>query len=92
MTLFGVHAAAGGAADTTVRQHATPREFLGRSNSINQFASMGGVTIGAASGSLLAQRLGLTAGFWVAGTVMLIIAAHAWRPLGMLRDLSPDAK
>ncbi|MEQ7008529.1 hypothetical protein ABN028_20355 [Actinopolymorpha sp. B17G11] len=46
---------------------------------------MGGVTVGAALGAIVAQHLGLAAGIWLAGTSMLAIAALAWRPLAALR-------
>jgi MFS family permease len=85
MLLFGIHTVVCGAAETTVQQHATPIELLGRTHSVFQLASMGGVTIGAALGAILAQHLGLTAGFWLAGTSMLAIAVLAWRPLAALQ-------
>jgi predicted MFS family arabinose efflux permease len=48
-------------------------------------ASIGGSAVGAAIGSVLAQRLGLTAAFWMAGTVMLLVAVTTWTALGTLR-------
>jgi MFS family permease len=85
MALFGVHSVLFGAAETTVRQRVTPLDLLGRANSVRQFVALGSVPIGGALGALIAQQLGLTAGFWIAGVAMLFVAVAVWRPLAVLR-------
>ncbi|GAB3411656.1 MFS transporter [Flindersiella endophytica] len=85
MALFGTHSIMFGAAETTVSQRVTPFELLGRVNSVRQFVSLGVVPIGGALGALIAQKLNLTTGFWIAGAAMLVVAAVAWRPLAVLR-------
>lgn len=87
MALFGVHSMVIGAAEATALQRAAPVELLGRVSGIHRFVSLGIVPLGAALGALVAQRLGLTAGFWIAGSAMLVTALLAWRPLTALRGL-----
>ncbi len=82
MLLFGVHGMVWGIVSTTVRQQATPPPLLGRVNSVYLLASVGGAAIGALLGSLVAQGFGLTAPFWAAFVLMIVVTAAAWRPFG----------
>ncbi len=82
MLLFGVHGIVWGIVSTTVRQQATPAPLLGRVNSVYLLASVGGAAIGALLGSLVAEGFGLTAPFWAAFVLMIVVTAAAWRPIG----------
>jgi MFS family permease len=85
MVSFGVHTMVWGAAANTLRQRVTPEPLLGRVTSVYFVASIGGSAIGAAIGSVLAQQLGLTAAFWMAGTLMLLVAVTTWPAIRALR-------
>lgn len=85
MLVFGVHAMVWGIVSTTVRQQATPAPLLGRVTSVYLLAAVGGAALGALLGSLVAQAFGLTAPFWTAFTLMVLITALAWKPLGHVR-------
>jgi MFS family permease len=81
MTVFGVHAMVWGTASTTARQRATPPNMLGRVGSVYGLFSIGGATVGAALGGVVAQAGGLAAPFWLAFAAMVPVTVAAWRPL-----------
>jgi predicted MFS family arabinose efflux permease len=81
MTIFGVHAMVWGTASTTARQRATPPNMLGRVGSVYGLFSVGGATLGAALGGVVAQAGGLAAPFWLAFAAMVPVTVAAWRPL-----------
>ncbi|GAA4428234.1 hypothetical protein GCM10023169_29140 [Georgenia halophila] len=89
MVLFGAHTMIWGAAALSLRQNATPESLLGRVNGVYSTASIGGSALGSALGAVIAQLCGVTAGFWGAGVVMLLIAALSRR---RVRDLATDVQ
>ncbi|MFD6096535.1 MFS transporter [Nocardiopsis flavescens] len=82
MVLFGAHAVVWGTAAVTVRQSVTPDALLGRAAGVYRWADLGGAALGAVLGGVLAQTLGLSAPFLVAGAAVGALAVAAWRPLG----------
>lgn len=82
MVLFGAHAVVWGTAAVTVRQSVTPDALLGRAAGVYRWADLGGAALGAVLGGVLAQTLGLSAPFLVAGAAVGVLAVVAWRPLG----------
>ncbi|HTJ69263.1 MAG TPA: MFS transporter [Actinospica sp.] len=85
LVLFGVHTMVWGSVASTLYQQRVPDELRGRVGSVRMLLDLGGAAIGTVTGGLVAQRLGLTAPFWIAAAVMLVVAACAWRPLGPAR-------
>lgn len=85
MVVFGAHTMVWGAAATTLRQQATPTPLLARVTSVYALADIGGAAIGAGAGAIIAELFGLTAGFWVAGVLMLIVAVTSWKAVGAIR-------
>jgi MFS family permease len=77
--VFGVHAACWGTIAVTVRQRAVPDRLRGRTNSVYFLFGVGGSALGALLGGLVARPLGLTAPFWGAFAIMIVLTAVAWR-------------
>jgi MFS family permease len=84
MLVFGVNTMVWGAASTTLRQRVTPNRMMGRVTSVYATASIGGAALGSLVGAGVAERWGLTAGFWIAGTAMFLIGLLTWRPVRAL--------
>jgi MFS family permease len=89
MTVFGVHAVVWGSVAAAARQRATPSGLLGRAGSVYQLASVGGSVLGALLGGFLAARFGLLTPFWVAGAMVAVMTALAWRRLADVRACQP---
>ncbi|WP_433337689.1 MFS transporter [Spirillospora sp. CA-294931] len=81
LVVFGVHTMVWGVIATTVRQRATPDRLLGRVGSAYSLIDFSGAAVGMLLGGLLASALTVSAPFWIAGGVTLLVAAAAWRPL-----------
>lgn len=82
--LFGAHNSIWRTTTTTIRQRAVPTEFQGRVSSLNQFGSYGGLVVGAALGSVVADRWGVTGPFWFAFIGSVITLALIWRELAQI--------
>jgi predicted MFS family arabinose efflux permease len=82
LALYIFHAVVWGVSVTSLRQELIPDELRGRVNGANKTAGLLGLTCGALAGGLLAAAFGLAAPFWVAGTLMLLVAAGFRRVLG----------
>ena len=79
--LFGAHNSIWATTTTTIRQRAVPIEFQGRVSSLNQLGSYGGLVAGAALGSVIAGRWGVTGPFWFAFVGSAITLVLIWREL-----------
>ena len=79
MFLFGVHATVWGVVVTTLRQRVVPAHLRGRVASVYFLLTMGGASLGALAGGLLARWLGLTGPFWLAAIVNLLLVLAVWR-------------
>jgi predicted MFS family arabinose efflux permease len=82
LIVLGMHAAAWGAVSLAVRQRSSPPALLGRTLSTYALLSNVGAAVGALLGGIVAARLGLVAGFWLAGAAMAAVTAAMWRRLG----------
>jgi MFS family permease len=76
---FGVHGSLWGIVGSSLRQRLTPPEMLGRVGSSMLFVAAGGNCVGALLGGVIAGRFGLTAPYWVAFVVAVIVSATTWR-------------
>jgi MFS family permease len=76
---FGVHGSLWGIVGNSLRQRLTPPEMLGRVASSTLFVAAGGNCVGALLGGIIADRFGLTAPYWVAFVVAVIVSAATWR-------------
>ena len=77
--LFGVHAGVWDVITLTIRQRAVPDALRGRVNSCYYLFVIGGASLGALQGGLLARTFGPTAPFWFAAALVLVLAGFAWR-------------
>lgn len=84
MVVFGAHTMVWGAAAKTMLQQTTPAGLLARVTSVYAMANIGGAAIGAACGALIAELLGLTAGFWAGGAMMLAVAIGTWHAVAAI--------
>jgi predicted MFS family arabinose efflux permease len=82
LVLFGVQTTCWGTITMTLRQRAVPAALWSRVSSVYLLLETGGAAVGSVLGGLLAGAFGLTAPFWIAGAVMLLIALTSWRALG----------
>jgi MFS family permease len=76
---FGVHGALWTIVGSSLRQRLTPPEMLGRVGSTTLFLAAGGNCVGALLGGVIAADFGLTAPYWIAFVVAIIVAAGTWR-------------
>jgi MFS family permease len=76
---FGVHGSLWGIVGNSLRQRLTPPAMLGRVGSSMLFVAAGGNCAGALLGGVIADRFGLTAPYWVAFVVAVIVSAATWR-------------
>jgi predicted MFS family arabinose efflux permease len=81
LIVFGVHTMVWGVIVITLRQRVVPHNLLGRVGSVYSLLDLGGAALGSLLGGVLARAWGLTTPFWIAATVMTLIAVAAWRPL-----------
>jgi MFS family permease len=79
MALFGVHAAIWSVVTVTLRQRLVPDELLGRASSGYALFSVGGSSLGALCGGVLAHDFGITAPFWFAFVVVGALTLAALR-------------
>jgi len=84
---FGAHNSIWATTTTTIRQRAVPIEFQGRVSSLNQLGSYGGLVAGAALGSVIAGRWGVTGPFWFAFIGSVVTLALIWRELSHIADV-----
>jgi MFS family permease len=82
LALFGLHAVVWSVVSTSLRQALVPARLRGRVNSAYLLLAVGGTAAGGLLGGALAGLFGLTAPFWAAGVVDLVVIALAWRALG----------
>ncbi|MBS2535595.1 MFS transporter [Catenulispora sp. NF23] len=76
---FGVHGALWSIVGNSLRQRLTPPDMYGRVASTNLFIAAGGNCVGALLGGVVAAKFGLTAPYWVAFVVAVLVAAGTWR-------------
>jgi MFS family permease len=76
---FGVHGALWMIVNSSLRQRLTPPSMLGRVGSTNLFIAAGGNCVGALLAGGFAARFGITAPYWVAFVVAVIVAVTTWR-------------
>ena len=76
---FGVHGALWSIVANSLRQRLTPPDMYGRVASTNLFIAAGGNCVGALLGGVVAGKFGLTAPYWVAFVVAVLVAAGTWR-------------
>ena len=79
LVLFGAHAAIWGIVSVTLRQRIIPSALLGRVNSVYLLFSMGGFSVGALLGGGVGHAFGVTAPFWTAFVLMVVMTSVAWR-------------
>jgi MFS family permease len=79
MFAFGVHAALWTIVGSSLRQRLTPPHMMGRVASTTLFIAAGGNCAGALLGGVVAGAFGLTAPYWVAFVVAVIVSATTWR-------------
>ncbi|WP_164386750.1 MFS transporter [Streptomyces sp. OM5714] len=73
-------------------QAVTPPHLLGRMNSVFRFATWGVIPLGAASGGLLVDSIGLRAVFWIAaGLNALAFLPPLWSAIPRLREVVPHS-
>lgn len=84
MALFGVHAAVFNVITASLRHRAVPDELRGRVGSAFMLLVIGGVSLGALFGGLVARLFGITAPFWAAFAVMTMLTIGAWRRFGSI--------
>jgi MFS family permease len=76
---FGIHGALWSIVGNSLRQRLTPPEMYGRVASTTLFIAAGGNCVGAVLGGVIAGKFGLTAPYWVAFVVAVLVAATTWR-------------
>jgi MFS family permease len=76
---FGVHGALWMIVNSSLRQRLTPPSMLGRVGSTNLFIAAGGNCAGALLAGGFAARFGITAPYWVAFVVAMIVSVTTWR-------------
>jgi MFS family permease len=81
LALFGFHAIVWNVVTISLRQQIIPEHLLGRVNSVYRLLGLGGMSVGALLGGVLARGFGLTAPFWFASFSVVILAVVVWRIL-----------
>jgi predicted MFS family arabinose efflux permease len=76
---FGIHGALWMIVNSSLRQRLTPPEMLGRVGSSNLFIAAGGNCAGALLAGGFAAKFGITAPYWVAFVVAVIVSVTTWR-------------
>ena len=88
--VFGAHAFIWGTTATTVRQRAVPNELMGRVGGVYRLAIVGGLTIGAPIGGVLASVFGITAPFWFGFIGSAILVVLLWGQFGYIAHSEPE--
>lgn len=86
LATYIAHAVVWGIMSTSVRQQATPAAMMGRVGSLNGFAGLIGLALGAGAGGLLASGLGYRAPFAIAAAIFAGAAVLALVSIRSLRD------
>ena len=81
LALFGFHSIVWNVVTISLRQQIIPERLLGRVNSAYRLLGLGGMSVGALLGGILASGLGLTAPFWFASLSVAILVVFVWRIL-----------
>jgi MFS family permease len=81
LALFGFHAIVWNVITISLRQQIIPERLLGRVNSVYRLLGLGGMSVGALLGGVLARGFGLTAPFWFASLSVAALAVVVWRIL-----------
>ena len=81
LALFGFHAIVWNVITISLRQQIIPEHLLGRVNSVYRLLGLGGMSLGALLGGVLARGFGLTAPFWFSSLSVAILAVIVWRIL-----------
>ena len=89
--VFGAHAFVWGTTATTIRQRAVPNELMGRVGGVYRLASVGGLTIGAPIGGILAAIFGITAPFWFGFVGSALLVVLLWGQFGHIAHSEPSA-
>ena len=76
---FGIHGALWMIVSSSLRQRLTPPAMLGRVGSTNLFIAAGGNCAGALLAGGFAAQFGITAPYWVAFVVAVIVSVATWR-------------
>ena len=79
LALFGFHAIVWNVITISLRQQLIPERLLGRVNSAYRLLGLGGMSIGALLGGVLARGFGLTAPFWFASASVVVLIFFVWR-------------
>ncbi len=79
LALFGFHAIVWNVITISLRQQIIPERLLGRVNSAYRLLGLGGMSVGALLGGVLARSFGLTAPFWFASAFVAILTLFVWR-------------
>jgi MFS family permease len=74
LALYIFHSVMWSVSVTSLRQELIPAELRGRVNGANKTIGLLGLSSGSLIGGWLASTFGLTAPFWVAGTLLLTVA------------------
>jgi MFS family permease len=78
LALFGFHAIVWNVITISLRQQIIPEHLLGRVNSVYRLLGLGGMSVGALLGGVLARGFGLTAPFWFSSLSVAILAVVVW--------------
>lgn len=78
LALFGFHAIVWNVITISLRQQIIPERLLGRVNSAYRLLGLGGMSVGALLGGVLARGFGLTAPFWFASASVAILILFVW--------------
>lgn len=78
MFAFGVHGTLWSIVSASLRQRLTPPAMLGRVSSTTLFIAAGGNCVGALLGGAAAAAFGITAPYWIAFVVAVLVAAATW--------------
>jgi MFS family permease len=81
LALFGFHAIVWNVITISLRQQIIPERLLGRVNSVYRLLGLGGMSLGALLGGVLARGFGLTAPFWFSSLSVAILTVIVWRIL-----------
>lgn len=79
--VFGIHLSVWGTTSRSVKQRAVPLDLQGRIGSVYVLGLQAGLVIGALMGGVMGSIWGVTAPFWFAFGLSVIILALIWRSL-----------
>lgn len=81
LALFGFHAIIWNVITISLRQTLIPEQLLGRVNSAYRLLGLGGMSLGALLGGLIARNFGLAAPFWFASSTVAVLILVVWSTL-----------